>query len=137
MGIRAEFTLTILMLLPVGMAGQDTKPSAAPTRESPGCIVVKPESGGEQIAGSFFGMGSLFYYIYSNNINGVKSIDKYKSDLSKGQKPSYRVSFNLSTLVVWNWAGTKIIPLRSKYTEAELKDAVAACDAFVARATGQ
>lgn len=129
--------LICVFLLAIPLSAQNNQENkSAPklANTSHGCIVVKTESGGEEVVGELFRMGENFYYVYSNNINGVKAIDHYKDELAKGKKPDRGPLFNLTTLVVWSWQGTKIVPLKNKHTDAELKDAIRTCDAFVANA---
>jgi hypothetical protein len=132
--------LTVVSLAAAGVA-QDAKPPAspAPDLKGPGCIVVQYASRAEQI----FNSSVTFEYLYSNNVNAVKDIDRYQTELAKWKAKSVPKGdapippfFNIETLTVWNWTGLKIIPLDRKHTEAELQVAIKACDAFVdAKAT--
>jgi len=134
--------IIVLVVVSVAAAGgaQDAKPSAPPPSDpnGPGCIVVQYASRAEQI----FNSTVTFEYFYSNNVNAVKTVDRYQAELAKwkakpvpkGDAPAAPI-FNIDTLTVWNWMGLKIIPIDRKHTEAELQAAIKACDAFVAAKT--
>jgi len=139
----APMAIALTLALLAGAGAQDSKPDqtepAVVGRAGPGCIVVQTEGSAEKITDALFGLGVTFEYLYSNNLNGVKSIDRYQKEQAKRTtKPgrnTVRPTFNLATLDVWNWAGVKIIPLAHRHTDAELQAAIAACDAFVAGKT--